>query len=72
MTDPALEARIVELESRLAHFERMAEDLSAVIAEQGKTLDLVTTQFRRLVSHVREMESGTSRSPQDEPPPPHY
>jgi SlyX protein len=73
MTDTAaLEARIVELESRLAHFERMAEDLSAVMAEQGRALDLVTLQCRRLVERVRELEAGPGRSPQDEPPPPHY
>jgi SlyX protein len=67
-----LEARLVELESRLAHHERMAEDLSAVIADQGRTIDLLTFQIRRLTDRVREAEAGWDRSPQDDKPPPHY
>lgn len=68
----ALEARVVELEIRLAHFERMAEDLSTVIAGQGRAIDLMSHQLRRLTERLREAETGWERSPQDDRPPPHY
>ncbi|HYE49338.1 MAG TPA: SlyX family protein [Azospirillaceae bacterium] len=71
MTDP-VERRLVELESRVAHYERMAEDLSSVVVAQGKAIDLLTRQLRRLTERFAEMESGWSPSPQDEKPPPHY
>jgi len=68
----ALERRVVELESRLAHHERMAEELSAVVAEQARAVDLLTAQVRRLNDRLRLVEDGWERSPQDERPPPHY
>jgi SlyX protein len=70
--DDALEARLIELEARLAHHERMAEDMSEVIAEQGRAIDLLTAQLRRLRERIGELEAGWERSPQDDKPPPHY
>lgn len=70
--DEAQEQRLVDLEMRLAHHERMAEDLSAIIAEQGRTIDLMAERLRRLTERVRELEAGWERSPQDDRPPPHY
>lgn len=71
MTD-SVESRLVELEIRLAHHERLAEDLSAVMAEQGRIIDRMAAQVRRLLERLTEMESGWPRSPQDDKPPPHY
>lgn len=68
----SLEARLVDLESRLAHHERMAEDLSVVAAEQGRLLDRLSTQVRRLAERLADLEAGAARSPQDDRPPPHY
>ncbi|MGE5477332.1 MAG: SlyX family protein [Bacteroidales bacterium] len=70
--DEMLENRLVELESRIAHHERMAEDLSSVIAEQGRTIDLLTQRMQRMIARMRDMETGWERSPQDDKPPPHY
>lgn len=70
--DEALEQRLVELETRVAYYERMAEDLSSVIADQGRTIDLLLERTRRLTGRLREVEAGWERSPQDDKPPPHY
>lgn len=70
--DETLEQRLVELESRIAHHERMAEDLSSVIADQGRTIDLLTQRVNRLIGRLGELEAGWERSPQDDKPPPHY
>lgn len=68
----SLEARLVELESRLAHHERMAEELSALAAGQGRAIELLTGQVRRLTERLLDAEAGWQRSPQDDKPPPHY
>lgn len=70
--DETLERRLIELESRVAHHERMAEDLSSVIADQGRTIDMLNERVRRLIGRLRELEAGWERSPQDDKPPPHY
>lgn len=67
-----MQQRLIALETRLMHHERMAEELSDVIAEQQKTIDLLTAQLRRLTERMRDMAAGWSPSPQDDQPPPHY
>jgi len=64
--------RLIALETRLTHHERMAEEMSDVIAEQQRTIDLLTLQLRRLTERMRDMAAGWSPSPQDDKPPPHY
>ncbi|WP_431854181.1 SlyX family protein [Azospirillum sp.] len=70
--DKAVERRLIDLESRLAHHERMAEELSSVVFEQGRAIDLLTAQVRRLRERLMLLEAGAERSPQDDRPPPHY
>ncbi len=70
--DDTAERRLTELETRLAHHERMAEELSSVLFEQGRLIDRLSAQLHRLRSRVAELEAGPQRAPQDEAPPPHY
>lgn len=67
-----LENRVIALEMRLAHHERLAEEVSDVLAEQANVIDLLTRQVRALRERLREVEAGPMTSPQDERPPPHY
>lgn len=67
-----LKHRVAELEARLAHHERMAEEMSEVLAEQARTIDMLHFGLRRLTDRLKESEAGWDRSPQDERPPPHY
>lgn len=71
MTDN-LQERLTELEGRLAHHERMTEDMSTVLADQTRAIDSLTLQFRRLTERVAEYESGGAGAPPDDQPPPHY
>jgi SlyX protein len=67
------EARIVELERRLALQERMAEELSAVVADQARTIDALNARLRGLTGRLQSVEDAAwERSPQDDKPPPHY
>lgn len=70
--DNALENRLIALETRLAHHEQMADEMSDVLAAQQRAIDLLTAQLRRLRDRMQDVESGFDRSPQDDKPPPHY
>ncbi len=67
-----MQQRLIALETRLTHYERMADEMSDVIADQQRTIDLLTMQVRRLSERLRDMAAGWSPSPQDDKPPPHY
>ncbi|MDE1147840.1 MAG: SlyX family protein [Azospirillaceae bacterium] len=67
-----IEQRLIELETRIAHHERMAEELSQVVADQGQMIDMLTARLRRLLTRLQEAEAGWRPSPQDEKPPPHW
>lgn len=70
--DDCVDRRLTELERRLAHHERMAEDLSSVLIAQSREIDLLKALLKRLRQRVGELEQGWERSPQDDKPPPHY
>lgn len=61
-----MEQRIQELEIRYMHQQRMLEDLSEVVIEQGRAIE-------RLVAELAELRARRpdDPSPADEPPP-HY
>ena len=67
-----IELRLIALESRFCHQERMAEEMSDVVARQARTIDGLTAQVRVLQERLAEILAGWPRSPQDESPPPHY
>jgi SlyX protein len=62
-----LEARIVDLELRFMKMERFAEDLSRVVAEQGRTVDLLVAEGKELRAQLFASEQAVG----DEKPP-HY
>ena len=73
MSDPddAIEQRVIELETRLAEFEAMADELSAVVADQGRAIDRLEALLRAATDRLEEMSEGLS-DPADDRPPPHY
>ncbi len=66
------EARITELETRLAFQEQALQELSDALAatrlEAGRTADLL----RRALAELAQGRGGVVGDPADEPPPPHY
>lgn len=71
MTDDT-RSRLTDLEIRLAHHERMAEEMSEVMAQQQDEITRLNLMVRRLVDRLQNVEAGGERSPQDDRPPPHY
>jgi SlyX protein len=67
----SLEDRVVELEHRLTFAERTVEELSAVVAEQARTIAALDTKVDQLTRRLQDA-AAWEPSPQDDQPPPHY
>ena len=66
-----LERRLVEVEQRLSFSEHMAEELSGVVAEQGRMIDVLDRKLAELRKRFEETTTWQP-APQDDRPPPHY
>jgi SlyX protein len=69
MTDTS---RIDALEARIAHQERMIDDLNQTITDQWKDIDRLKRELQRLGDRVASAEAHIAQDPGDEPPPPHW
>ena len=63
---------IAALEERIAHQDRILEDLSEMSVKLWKVVSDLSDQVGYLKLKLQELESGDERSPGREPPPPHY
>ncbi len=66
----ALNNRIEALETRVAHQDRMLEDLNATITDQWKQLETLTRKIARLDEQLQDVRSSGPTGEQE--PPPHY
>ena len=64
--------RLHDIEARLAHFERLGEDLSDIVARQAKEIDRLKQQVSALSSRVLDMQQDWRPGAADDKPPPHY
>ena len=67
-----LEARVVELETRLAFQEQALAELNDALAEARMELSRNDVLLRRALEEPRADRPGPTGNPADEPPPPHY
>lgn len=72
MTTDSLTQRLIDIEQRLAHSERVSEDLSAIVARQAAEIDLLNRKVEVLGGRLKEASAQWEASPQDSKPPPHY
>ncbi len=49
-----MEARVVELEMRMAHYERTLDELNEVIARQQDEIKRLERRVETILHHVRE------------------
>ena len=66
----ALAARIEALESRIAHQDRVIDDLNATVTAQWQEIDGLKRQIARLGDQMQDVQARVPEGP--EPPPPHY
>lgn len=67
----ALNTRIDALETRLAHQDRIIEDLNATVTDQWKQIESLTRKVVRLDEQIQDLRAGAGSSGEQEPPP-HY
>lgn len=67
----SLEARITELETRLAFQDDTIQALNDELVGQQRVLERLQLQVAALAKRQEEMQSGFGIS-EDEAPPPHY
>jgi len=65
-------ARIETLEVRIAHQERIIEDLNKSVTDQWQQIDALARQIERMADRLRRLEDNAPSSDAPEPPPPHY
>ena len=66
-----MEARLNELEAKLAFAEDLVETLNQTVIRQQAQLDLMQQQLRLLHQRMQEAIPDDARAPRDEIPP-HY
>jgi SlyX protein len=72
MNEAETASRIVALEVRVAHQDRVIEDLNALVTEQWKQIDALAKQVERMTDRLQRVEENSPSSDAPEPPPPHY
>ncbi len=65
-----VEERVIELEIRTAHFEKLASELSDVIYQQQKAIDLLRVNLEQLRDKMGADPGLVDASRDDKPP--HY
>lgn len=69
-SDQQTEARLTELEIKVAFTEELLERLDAVIIEQQRRMDLLVQELVRLREQVQRTDAPSG--PQGDERPPHY
>jgi SlyX protein len=69
---PDANARIESLEARIAHQDRIIEDLNTAVTDQWKQIDALAKQVARMADRLQSVEESVPPSGATEPPPPHY
>jgi len=68
--------RLTAIEERAAHLTRMVEDLSDVVARQGREIDVLTRRVAMLLLREAEREAqdreGLASIPLADQKPPHW
>ena len=68
----ALEARLVELETRLAFQESAIAELSDALADVRIEAERNAALMRRALEEMKSSRGAFFADPAEEPPPPHY
>ncbi len=72
----SIESRVMDVELRFMKLERFTQELSDVVAEQGRAIDALRSETKRLRALVSEGLEGSERdarqTEQPDDKPPHY
>ncbi|MCC9623994.1 SlyX family protein [Thalassospira sp. MA62] len=72
MTQQDTDARITDLETRIAHMDNVVTDLSDMIRAQWDRIDVLERRNRNMSEDIKRLVDFLRTSPEDDAPPPHY
>lgn len=64
--------RLDSIEERNAHLMRAVDDLSDMVARQGREIDTLTRRVHLLMEREAEREAGMADAPAADVKPPHW
>ena len=68
-----MDERVTRLEEQVAHLVQVVEDLSDMVARQGREIDLLTRRVQMLMQREAEREADTGGTiPLADQKPPHW
>ncbi len=71
-TNSAMTNSQTDLEEKLAHTTKLAEDLSDIVADQAKRIDQLEKRVAALLDMARDMAQGEGSVTISDQPPPHW
>ncbi|MEM7247299.1 MAG: SlyX family protein [Acidobacteriota bacterium] len=66
-----MDSRLVDLEIKLTHQERLVATLNDIVTKQQDVIDALTQRLERVEGQLLD-KGGDRADPASEPPPPHY
>ncbi|MBL6752126.1 MAG: SlyX family protein [Nevskia sp.] len=72
MTEPEIESRIVELETRLSYQDELLQVLNGVVTRQGRQLEQLDLTCRQLAERLRSAGDAVFQGTPADNVPPHY
>jgi SlyX protein len=67
-----MEARLNELETKVAFQDDLVEELNRIVAAQQQQIDLLQQQVQLLYDQIRSLAPSNLALPTEEERPPHY
>jgi len=67
-----MEARIIELETRIAYQEQLIQELNEVVTRQQNQIDALRADYERILAHLKAGDGDHIATADEECPPPHY
>ena len=64
--------RLLDIEEMLAHLNRVCDDLSAVVARQGREIETLQRRVGMLLERAAEAEAEAAGLPPADQRPPHW
>lgn len=67
-----MENRIINLETRIAFYEKTIDELNSVVFEQAKEIRILQQKMELINEMVKSAGNSILKDLKDETPPPHY
>lgn len=67
-----MEERIINIETRIAFYEKTIDELNSIVFEQAKEIGLLQQKLDTILEMMKSAGNTILKDIKDETPPPHY